>query len=184
MTTSTSRLISFTAIAVALNIIGANIALFLKLPIYLDTIGTLFIAVVFGPWLGSGAAIISALINWMTTDIFSLYFSPVAIVLAIITGYLINPEENGANLIWKSLLVSLSGTVISSIIAVILFQGITSSGSSLVAQFLTSIGLDKTTSLILVQAGTDYLDRLLSLIVVMLIIKTLKGSLPIISKRI
>ena len=33
--------LTFIAICIALNFIGANIALFLRLPIYLDTIGTL-----------------------------------------------------------------------------------------------------------------------------------------------
>lgn len=52
MKNSSIRIISFMAIAIAINYIGANIALFLRLPIYLDMIGTLLVAVVFGPWLG------------------------------------------------------------------------------------------------------------------------------------
>ncbi|MCO4468435.1 hypothetical protein Si141_00464 [Streptococcus infantarius subsp. infantarius] len=72
MKNSSIRIISFMAIAIAINYIGANIALFLRLPIYLDMIGTLLVAVVFGLWLGAGAAIVSALISWMTTDIFAI----------------------------------------------------------------------------------------------------------------
>ncbi|MHB9630842.1 ECF transporter S component, partial [Staphylococcus aureus] len=89
MTKSPARLISFISIAIAINLVGANLALFLRLPIYLDTIGTLLIAVILGPWYAASTAFLSALINWMTTDIFSLYYSPVAIVVAIITGILI-----------------------------------------------------------------------------------------------
>lgn len=63
MKRSHARLIAFMAIAIALNYVGANIALFLRLPLYLDTIGTLLVAVVFGPWLGAAAAIISALLS-------------------------------------------------------------------------------------------------------------------------
>jgi len=74
MKNSSIRIISFMAIAIAINYIGANIALFLRLPIYLDMIGTLLVAVVFGPWLGAGAAIVSALISLMTTDIFAFFF--------------------------------------------------------------------------------------------------------------
>lgn len=166
--------------AVALNIVGANIALLLKLPIYLDTIGTLLIAVLFGPWLGAATAIISALINWMTTDIFSLYFAPVAIIVSLMAGFLINNKEKALHLIWKSFLVSLPGTVTASIITVILFKGITSSGSSLIVQFLVGLGLDMTTSVILVQAGTDYLDLLISLILVIAIIKVLSKNMSFI----
>ncbi|HHV3208317.1 TPA: ECF transporter S component [Streptococcus agalactiae] len=178
MTKSPARLISFISIAIAINLIGANLALFLRLPIYLDTIGTLLIAVILGPWYAASTAFLSALINWMTTDIFSLYYSPVAIVVAIITGILIKRNCKPSSLLWKSLIISLPGTIIASVITVILFKEITSSGSSIIAQFLHGIGLDMTSSLILVQVGTDYIDRLISLILVFSTITLLKKHSP------
>ena len=178
MTKSPARLISFISMAIAINLVGANLALFLRLPIYLDTIGTLLIAVILGPWYAASTAFLSALINWMTTDIFSLYYSPVAIVVAIITGILIKRNCKPSSLLWKSLIISLPGTIIASVITVILFKGITSSGSSIIAQFLHGIGLDMTSSLILVQVGTDYMDRLISLILVFSTITLLKKHSP------
>lgn len=178
MTKSPARLISFISIAIAINLVGANLALFLRLPIYLDTIGTLLIAVILGPWYAASTAFLSALINWMTTDTFSLYYSPVAIVVAIITGILIKRNCKPSSLLWKSLIISLPGTIIASVITVILFKGITSSGSSIIAQFLHGIGLDMTSSLILVQVGTDYMDRLISLILVFSTITLLKKHSP------
>ncbi|HGI8623849.1 TPA: ECF transporter S component [Streptococcus agalactiae] len=178
MTKSPARLISFISIAIAINLVGANLALFLRLPIYLDTIGTLLIAVILGPWYAASTAFLSALINWMTTDIFSLYYSPVAIVVAIITGILIKRNCKPSSLLWKSLIISLPGTIIASVITVILFKGITSSGSSIIAQFLHGIGLDMTSGLILVQVGTDYMDRLISLILVFSTITLLKKHSP------
>lgn len=178
MTKSPARLISFISIAIAINLVGANLALFLRLPIYLDTIGTLLIAVILGPWYAASTAFLSALINWMTTDIFSLYYSPVAIVVAIITGILIKRNCKPSSLLWKSLIISLPGTIIASVITVILFKGITSSGSSIIAQFLHGIGLDMTSSLILVQVGTDYMDRLISLILAFSTITLLKKHSP------
>lgn len=136
------------------------------------------VAVVFGPWLGAGAAIVSALISWMTTDIFAIYFAPIAIVAAFIAGFLVKETSNSKDLIWKSLLVSLPGTVVSSSITVILFHGITSSGSGILAQILHSLGIDMTASLVLVQAITDYADRLISLALVLAIIKSLKTFAP------
>ncbi|AUO83319.1 ECF transporter S component [Streptococcus agalactiae] len=178
MTKSPARLISFISIAIAINLVGANLALFLRLPIYLDTIGTLLIAVILGPWYAASTAFLSALINWMTTDIFSLYYSPVAIVVAIITGILIKRNCKPSSLLWKSLIISLPGTITASVITVILFKGITSSGSSIIAQFLHGIGLDMTSSLILVQVGTDYIVRLISLILVFSTITLLKKHSP------
>ena len=69
-------IITFTAICIALNYVGANIALFLKLPIYLDTFGTILASLVLGPIFGVGTAVASALISAFTTDISAIYFSP------------------------------------------------------------------------------------------------------------
>ncbi|EGL48045.1 hypothetical protein HMPREF9964_2016 [Streptococcus dysgalactiae subsp. equisimilis SK1249] len=49
MTKIKTQVLTFIAAAIALNYLGANIALFLKLPLYLDMIGTLLIALLFGP---------------------------------------------------------------------------------------------------------------------------------------
>ncbi|OWW60181.1 membrane protein, partial [Enterococcus hirae 67-03-C5] len=65
------------------------------------------------------------------------------------------------------------GTILSSLITVKLFGGVTSSGSSMIVQFLHGIGFNQTMSVILVQAGTDYLDRLLSVVVVTLVVLAL-----------
>lgn len=174
MKNSSARLISFMAIAIAINYIGANIALVLHLPIYLDMMGTLLVALVLGPWLGATAALISALLSWMTTDIFALYFAPVAIITAFLAGLLLDKDTKIQALGWKSIIISLPGTIVSSAITVILFHGITSSGSGILAQLFHQLGIDLTTSLVLVQALTDYADRFISLA----IIKSLKKYAP------
>ena len=150
--------ITFTAICIALNYIGANIALFLKLPVYLDTFGTILASLILGPIFGVGTAIASALISAFTTDISAIYFSPVAILLA--------------------LLVSLPATALASLITVIVFKGITPSGSSIIVQGLHGFGLDLVTSTIIVQALTDYADRLIVIGVSLVFIPQLKKVSP------
>ena len=44
--------ICMVAFAICINFVGGQIALFLKLPIYLDSIGTVFVAAVLGPFYG------------------------------------------------------------------------------------------------------------------------------------
>ena len=49
------------AFAVVMNIAGGQIALLLRLPIYLDSIGTLFISALYGPLLGMLPSFLSGL---------------------------------------------------------------------------------------------------------------------------
>ena len=62
------------AFAICINFVGGQIALFLKLPIYLDSIGTVFVAAVLGPFYGMLPNLLSGLLMGMTVDIYSLYY--------------------------------------------------------------------------------------------------------------
>ena len=68
--------ICLVALAVGINIVGGQIALFLKLPVYLDSIGTILTGALAGPWLGMIPNLISGIFMGMTVDIYSLYFAP------------------------------------------------------------------------------------------------------------
>lgn len=163
------RLITLMALCVGINFLGGTIALMLRLPLYLDSIGTIFAGALGGPVVGLLTGLASGVFSGVTTDIFSLYYAPVQIVTGLLAGFLLKGKviKKGS---WKipgtALLLSLPGTAVSSFITVRLFGGITSSGSSMIVQILHGMGLGQTASVILVQVGTDYLDRLLSVMVV------------------
>ena len=76
--------ITLISMGIALNVVGAFIALNLRLPIYLDSIGTILIACMLGPKYAVITGVGGSLVSGMTFDIYSLYFAPVQIT----TGYL------------------------------------------------------------------------------------------------
>ena len=75
-----------TAMAVGINVAGGQLALVLRLPIYLDSIGTILIGALFGPWMGMVPNFLSGFLLGMTTDIYSLYFAPVGMVTGFMNG--------------------------------------------------------------------------------------------------
>ena len=50
-------------VAVAINFTGFGIVKLLQLPIFLDSIGTVFISLIAGPWIGITTAVITSLIT-------------------------------------------------------------------------------------------------------------------------
>ena len=66
--------LSMIAFSVVLNLIGGQLALLLRLPIYLDSIGTIFSAALLGPFYGMFPSLLSGVILGMTSDIYSLYY--------------------------------------------------------------------------------------------------------------
>ena len=49
-------------VAVAINFTGFGIVKLLQLPIFLDSIGTVFISLIAGPWIGITTAVINTLL--------------------------------------------------------------------------------------------------------------------------
>lgn len=166
------------AIAIALNVVGGNIALLLHLPVYLDSIGTIMIAVLYGPVYGILPPLLYGLVMGFTVDIFSLYFMPVGIILGFVTGLLAKKfPPKGKNIFLLALLITIPATIVSSIICAVLFGGITSSGSTVLVQILNKAGLGLTQSVFIVQILTDYLDRLISLFVVAALLRVIPSEL-------
>ena len=166
------------AFAICINFVGGQIALFLKLPIYLDSIGTVFVAAVLGPFYGMLPNLLSGLLMGMTVDIYSLYYAPVGILLGFVTCLVyrkFQPEK------WQifpaALVITLPSTIISSCITAFLFGGITSSGSTVLVQLLAKTPLGMVGSCFVVQFITDYIDRVLCIAVAAVLITALRKSM-------
>lgn len=170
------------AFAICINFVGGQIALFLKLPIYLDSIGTVFVASILGPFYGMLPNLLSGLLMGMTVDVYSLYYAPVGIVLGFVTGLVYRKwQPKKWSILPAAVVITLPSTLISSCITAFLFGGITSSGSSILVQILSKTPLGMVESCFIVQFITDYADRVLCLAVSAVLItalnKSMKGSL-------
>lgn len=175
------------ALAAVLNVVGGNIALILRLPIYLDSVGTMFAAALFGPFYGMIPGIASAVISGVTTDIYAFYFLPVQLIIGFMTGmaYRIWKPRTWKET-WKiipvALMISIPGTIVSSAITALVFGGITSSGSTALVQLLHGMGINLTLSVCIVQGITDFADRAISLCLTAAILSALPMSFKAINK--
>lgn len=174
---STIRL-TFIGIGIALNIIGAFIALILRLPILLDSIGTILVAFLYGPLYGIVTGVLGSLISGFTYDIYSIYFSPVQIIIGGIVGYLARKDGfKGKKLFCNLLILTIPTGIVGAIIAYYLFDGVTSSGSSYLVQILTFLGFSKKFIIFLIQFITDYMDKFLAIKLIILVIKKLPSNI-------
>ncbi len=166
------------ALAIVLNVIGGHIALLFHLPIYLDSIGTIMIAMLYGPVYGMLPPLLYGLVMGFSIDIYSLYYMPVGMILGLTTGLAARYFSlKGWRIIPGALMITIPGTIVSSIITAVLFGGITSSGSTIIVQLLNKAGLGLTASVFVVQIMTDYLDRILSLVLVAFLLRMIPREL-------
>jgi energy-coupling factor transport system substrate-specific component len=170
--------ISIVGFGIALNIIGAFIALNLRLPIYLDSIGTIMVSFILGPIYGVITGLLGSIVSGITFDIYSLYFAPVQIFTGLLGGIMYKKGfMKGAKMPLGVLAVSIFSSFIGAVIAAYLFGGITSSGSTYIVQFLSGLGVNKVVSVFIVQFITDYADKFVAVSLAMTVILGIPGAL-------
>lgn len=164
----------FIALAICINFVGGQLALLFRLPIYLDSIGTVLTAIVLGPIYGMLPNVLSGLLMGMTIDIYSLYYAPVGIILGFVTGLVYKKYQPKKWWIFlAAAVITIPSTIASASITSFLFGGITSSGSSILVQLLSKTSLGLVGSCFVVQFITDYFDRLICLYLSSVLIKAM-----------
>ena len=99
-------------IAVAINFTGGQLASLLKLPLYLDTIGTIFVAMLCGPWVGGLAGLVTNLVLGISNPIF-IPFAIVNVTVVLVTGFLARADMFS---IWWKWIISMVLMALASII--------------------------------------------------------------------
>lgn len=163
--------LSFAALGVCLNILGSFLVMVTRLPVYGDTLGTIFVGVFCGPLYAVPCALVSSLLN-ASYDPFAIPFIPNGLVVALFASLLRHPRVARLPLVVKAFIVGLPASIVSASVSAFVFGGITSASSSYIVQLLHGVfQLPLVVSVFLVQVFTDYADKFLILAIVTLIIR-------------
>lgn len=178
MRSSKNLKLTIMGIGIALNIIGAFIALNLRLPIYLDSLGTIMVGFVLGPVYGMATGVLGSAVSGVTFDIYSLYFAPVQIFTGFFAGYfykkgLMQGKKVFLSVFIMTFFVSLIGAVITAYI----FGGLTSSGSSYIIVILNNLGVNPVVSAFITQFFTDYFDKLVAVLIMLQVVSRLPKNI-------
>ena len=121
-------------IAITINIAVGQIVLLLKLPVFLDSIGTVLVAVLCGPWAGALTGALSNVIWGIAIDLGALPWWPVAAMIGYMAGRMASWGffKSWWKVVVTGFVVALTAAIVSTPIAVYLFGGITASGSSFI----------------------------------------------------
>lgn len=152
-----------TAFGIVLNVAGAFIAMNLRLPIYMDSIGTVMTAALLGPFYGGLAGLLGGVVSGFTFDVYSFYYAIPQMTTGIMAGWLFKTFlMKGKYLPAGTFLTVLPCTVLSALVTAVLFGGLTSSGSSIFVMLLEKAGIPLTAGVFMSQIITDYTDKLLA----------------------
>lgn len=163
------------AFAAAINIVLGTLVAQLKIPlIFLDTIGTIFAAIYFGPWYGAAVGALSNIITGMIFSPKDIPFLLVNVFVGLIVGYA--AKRFGYSLttaIITGLILSVVCPLVGSPIAIWLYGGITGSGNDFLVLLLRKTGSDIFTSTFIPRITGNIIDKIVSSILVWALIKKL-----------
>ena len=157
-------------IAIALNIVVSNIVFALKLPIWLDSIGVVLTAVISGFWPATIVGVITGLASLITNPS-NIFYIP----LFVITGGVatILSHYNGYSTFLRSLLSGIIGGITTgvsgSLITIIVYHGLSSTGTGIIAGLLRQIGAPNWLAAMSAVSG-DITDKVITALVVFYIL--------------
>lgn len=131
-------------VAIAINIVLGQIVVLLRIPVFLDSIGTMLVAVVAGPWAGALTGTLTNIIWGLIIDPLALPWFPVAMAIGFVTGWcaVAGLFKTWWKVMITGFLVAITAATVSTPISVYLYGGISESGSSFITAFLLQTGRD------------------------------------------
>ena len=168
-------------IGVAINYIGGLIASSLGLPIYLDSIGTVVVAAIMGPWVG---AISGALFNVVSSliggNIPASLFAICNIGSGLIVGFMAQKGlfKKWWHVVIASVLVALWNAATGAPIAMVVYGGIDGNvGTNLMIATMQSIGRDLGSAAFIARIPTNLLDKGIACVIAWIVLMKLPENM-------
>lgn len=163
-------------IAVAINFIAGSLAHTLKLPVYLDMIGTFLMSMIGGPWIGAATGALSIILKSLT-DPTELPYALLAAAIGFVAGILARKGmfSNVTKTIISGLIAALISVVVVIVIRVSFFGGFSTAGASNMVAGLMALGLPFWPAQFIGQMISEIPDKLISVIIPLTVIKSMSN---------
>ncbi len=127
-------------VGVSINVVGYQLSTILKLPVFIDMIGTLMVSIIAGPWVGALTGFLGNAVSGMLNPI-SIAYGMVALAVGLISGFLSKWKfyKNPIGIIFAIAILTVVSATSAAVVTVFMFGGITGAGTDLLtAAFLTT----------------------------------------------
>ncbi len=172
-------MLPFIAFCVALNLTVGQVAATLKIPVYLDSLGTILLAVLSGPW---SAIVAGALSNLLAAAIGNppmIFFIPVVVVIGAFTGIVarLGWFRRMPTVVLGGILLGIPAAALSALISASVFGGVTMGGSDFIVLFFRSRGFSLYQSTLFQGFIMDPVDKLMTYLIVFALVRSLPSRL-------
>jgi energy-coupling factor transport system substrate-specific component len=182
---STSRIpltfvVTLVHVAAALNIVGGSINNALKLPTFLDMIGTAVAAMVLGPWWGALVGVLTNVGGSFINGPIGIPFALANVAGALVWGYGIRSWRMGSNPIkffGLNVIVAIVVSAVAAPIVIFVFGGATGHSSDAITAAFAQAGQDLITAVFASNIIVSLADKIIAGYVALAIIQALPTTL-------
>lgn len=168
-------------LGVAINYVGGLIAQSLSLPIYLDSIGTVIVAAIMGPWIGAASGILYNIISSLISgNIMASLFGLCNLGSGLIVGYMarMNKFRTPLHVVIATVLVSLWNSIVAAPIAMVVYGGIDgNAGTNLMIAGLQALGQNLMGAAFLARIPANLLDKGIACVIAWIILRKLPENM-------
>lgn len=172
-------------LGVAINYVGGQIATSLGLPIYLDSIGTIIVASIMGPWIGATSGVLYNIISSLVQgNIMASLFGLCNIGSGLIVGYIARygKYKNILHVIIATVLVSLWNSIVAAPIAMVVYGGIDGNvGTNLMIVGFQALGTDLASAAFLARIPANLVDKGIACVIAWIILRKLPANMQSLS---
>lgn len=171
--------VAIVPVAAALNIVGGYINSALKLPTFLDMIGTMVTAVVLGPWWGALVGAITNIVSSFISGPISLPFAVVNVAGGLVWGYahMAGWMKKSWSFFLVNVLVAFVSTLFATPIYVFIFGGATGHFSDVMTAAFVAMGQNLIVSVFQSNILVSLADKIIAGGVGLAIIEALPASM-------
>ena len=166
--------LSLIPIAIGINFVGSQIAIMLKLPLYLDTIGTILVGALCGPIPGLLTGVFTICINGIFDPIQFAYILNCS-CYGFVAGLLAKRKwfRSPLKTLFAGITIATIGDILSTPVTALLYGGISETGQSVLIIAFRSLGLGVIPATLVSGLIMEMLDKSIAAFVAFSIIKAI-----------
>lgn len=174
-------------VGAALGTAGGVFTQTLRLPIFLDALGTVLVAILAGPWPALLTGLFTNILEGFLINPTYFTYSPVNMAFGLVAGYLFlnGWAKSYVKLFGVGIAVAATGVIIAAPITAFVFGGITGTGSSAVVGFFLATGSNVLESVLQTSIIFEPIDKVLTVFIAYFIAQAIPARYrPEIAQRI
>jgi energy-coupling factor transport system substrate-specific component len=173
-----NRIVVFSSLGIVINIVLGVASGMLHIPLlFLDTVGTIFVAAICGPFYGALTGGLTNVVLGVIENPRNVPFALVNIVIGIIVGLVAKKWEfNLRTAVFTGVILAIVAPLIGTPIAVYVYGGYTGDFNDVIFAWLVKTGQKIFTAAFIPRIASNLVDKIISCIIVSMLIKRIPGK--------